>query len=177
MAGFEIAVRARLHPDRHGLIELTVNEYGALGLILALSKEHYHASCGVLAALAQGIDKDELTKIVSNISGVRRNTKEGRLFRERGQAIVKEMVGEGHLDGRIPPSVERDENGLLTVTLTPLEFHAFAVDCGDMAGESPKSAADLMRYIAAEADRLLTPAQKLAAALWDEEPVNHDRSQ
>lgn len=176
---FSIIWRVRLSLLFPGLIEVTVNEPAAMALVLAMSKEHYSSSCGTLAALASGITEHTLGDLLSGITGIKRNSKEGRLFRERAHSILKEMVGEGHLAGRVPPAMRRDKEDdidLIVIDLTPVELHAFATDCIDMAGNVPKSTASLMHAIAHEADAILTPAQKLAGALSDE-PVNHDRSQ
>jgi hypothetical protein len=177
---FSIIWRVRHSPEYPGVIELTVNEPAAMALVLAMSKEHYSSSCGTLASLASGITESTLGTLLSSISGIKRNSNEGRTFRERAHGILKEMVGEGHLAGRVPPKMNKSqEDGvdLISVDLTPLELSAFAVDCEDTMDRVPRSTADLMRHIAGEADAILTSAQKMAAALSEDEPVNHDRSQ
>lgn len=179
---FQIVWRVRHSLLFLGLIELSVNEPAAMGLILAMSKEHYESSCGTLAALAAGVQESTLAALLAGITGIKRNSKEGRLFKERAHSILKEMVGEGHLAGRIPPSYRREsENGvgvdLIVVDLAPIEYQSFAVDCREMADDVPVATASLMRALYNEAEALLSPAEKLAAALSDDEPVNHDRSQ
>jgi hypothetical protein len=176
---FSIIWRVRHSPEYPGVIELTVNEPAAMALVLAMSKEHYSSSCGTLAALASGVTESTLGELLASISGIKRNSKEGRTFRDRAHGILKEMVSEGHLAGRVPPKMNRsteDDIPLISVDLTPLELAAFAVDCEDTMDRVPPSTASLMQHIAGEADAILTPAQKMAASL-SEEPVNHDRYQ
>ena len=177
---FSIIWRVRHSLLYPGLIEVTVNESAAMALVLGMSKEHYASSCGVLAALAAGVTESTLGDLLVGITGIKRNSKEGRLFRERSHAILKEMTGEGHLAGRVPPAMRREQEeevDLVVVDLTPVEAFTFAIDCVEMSDDTPPATERLMEAIAKEVGELLTPAQKMAGSLSGDEPVRHDRSQ